>query len=138
MLNEVLLVGRLGQKPELKLTAKGTPMAVLSVATNEFREEGEKLQKDTQWHRVVCWGKLAETVVEHGDKGTLVFVRGKLRYEKYTDRTGTKRESTSIVADKVQFPARRESEEHEAVPGEPIPSAPIVAESPVPDAELPF
>jgi single-strand DNA-binding protein len=138
MLNEVLLVGRLGQKPELKYTSTGTARTVLSVATNEFREEGENLKKETQWHRVVCWAKLAERVAEHGDKGTLVFVRGKLRYEKYTDRAGVKRESTSIVADKVQFPARRESEEHEAVPGEPIPSAPIVAETPVSDAELPF
>ena len=93
------MVGNLGAKPELKYGASGNAIANLSVATSESwtdKNTGQK-QERTEWHRVSMFGKLAEVAAQYTDKGSKVYVEGKLETRKYTDNAGIEKYSTSIV-----------------------------------------
>ena len=97
--NYVELVGHLGQKPELRRTKSGGPVASFSLATNESWYDAEKkLQERTEWHRVVVWGKTAETIAEQLDVGRLVLVEGQLRTREYTDKQSVRRFVTEVHA----------------------------------------
>jgi primosomal replication protein N len=88
--NKVILVGNLGQKPEMRYTATQSAVANLSVATTESwkdKESGEMRDK-TEWHRVVYFGKLAEIVEKYLDKGSSVYIEGKLQTRKWQDKNG--------------------------------------------------
>lgn len=114
-LNKVQLIGNLGADPEIRYTAGGSAIANLRIATSESwtdQQSGEK-QERTEWHRVVCFGKLAEIVGEHTRKGRQVYVEGKLRTNKYTDKEGIERFSTDVVADEVQFLGPRQETSNE-------------------------
>jgi single-strand DNA-binding protein len=102
-LNKVMLIGRLGRDPELRYTQGGQPVCNLNMATDEgYLKDGQRVEK-TEWHRVVVWGKQAETVANYLTKGRLVFVEGKLETRKWQDQQGQDRYSTDIKADRVQF-----------------------------------
>ena len=97
--NKAILVGRLGQKPELKYTASQMAVVNLSVATTESRKDREGNYKDeTEWTRVVVFGKTAEFVANYLDKGALVYVEGRLQTRSWEDRDGVKKYTTEIVA----------------------------------------
>ena len=102
-LNKVLLIGRLGQDPKLNYLQNGTPVASLSLATDESYKDknGNKVER-TEWHRVVVWGKQAEFCANYLSKGRLVFVEGKLQTRKWQDRQGQDRYTTEIVAARIQ------------------------------------
>lgn len=98
-LNMVQIIGRLGQDPEIRHTQAGDPIANLSVATSEKwrdRHSGERREK-TEWHRVVIFGKLAEIAEQYLEKGSQVYLQGKLQTRKWQDRDGNDRYSTEIV-----------------------------------------
>jgi single-strand DNA-binding protein len=96
-LNEVKILGNLGRKPELKYTGTGTPVAVLSVATNDkYRDKQGQEKQTTEWHRVVVWQKLAEAAVKYLDKGAAVLVMGKLHNRKWDDH-GSTRNVTEVL-----------------------------------------
>ncbi|KAA0446013.1 MAG: single-stranded DNA-binding protein [Candidatus Thioglobus sp.] len=98
-INKVILIGNLGQKPEVKYGASGTAMANLSVATSESwkdKNTGEKQEK-TEWHRVSLFGKLAEIAGQYLDKGSKVYVEGKLQTRKWQDKDGVDRYTTEVV-----------------------------------------
>ena len=98
-INKVILVGNLGAKPELKYGASGNAVTNLSVATSDSwtdKNTGEK-QERTEWHRVSLFGKLAEVAAQYTDKGSKVYVEGKLQTTKYTDNAGIEKYSTSVV-----------------------------------------
>ena len=98
-INKVILVGNLGAKPELKYGASGNAVTNLSVATSDSwtdKSTGQK-QERTEWHRVSLFGKLAEVAAQYTDKGSKVYVEGKLQTTKYTDNAGIEKYSTSIV-----------------------------------------
>ncbi len=97
-LNKVMLIGRLGQDPEIRYTQDGTPVATLSVATNSPIKRGDTWEEETEWHRVVAWRRLAEVAGEYMNKGTLVYVEGRLKTRSWEDRDGNKRWTTEIVA----------------------------------------
>jgi single-strand DNA-binding protein len=101
-LNKVLLIGRLGANPEIRYTPDGNPVATFTVATNESytNRNGERITQ-TEWHRVVVFGKLAEIVGEYYSKGKKVYVEGKLRTRQWEDRNGNKRWTTEIVANNL-------------------------------------
>lgn len=104
-LNRVMLLGRLGDVPELRHTANGQPVSQFSMATNNqyTSAAGEKVDQ-VAWHRVVVWGKLAGVVSEFLRKGSRVYVEGRLQYRKWTDKnTGADRFSTEVVADEIIF-----------------------------------
>jgi single-strand DNA-binding protein len=101
--NKVILVGNLGQKPEMRYTATQSAVANLSVATTESwkdKETGEMRDK-TEWHKVVYFGKLAEIVEKYLDKGSKVYVEGKLQTRKWQDKSGADRWTTEIVGNEL-------------------------------------
>ena len=105
-LNRVILLGRLGRKPELRvLPQTGRSVANFTMATNErFVDKNTREAKDrTEWHRIVVWGKLAELCGEYLKKGRQAFIEGRLQTREWTDKEGKKNYSTEIVANNVQF-----------------------------------
>ncbi|MEO1945223.1 MAG: single-stranded DNA-binding protein [Candidatus Thioglobus sp.] len=98
-INKVILVGNLGQKPEVKYASNGSAIANLSVATSESwtdKTTGQK-QDRTEWHRVSLFGKLAEIAGQYLDKGSKVYVEGKLQTRKWQDQSGADRYTTEVV-----------------------------------------
>ena len=98
-INKVILVGNLGAKPEVKYASNGNAISNLSVATSESwtdKSTGQK-QERTEWHRVSLFGKLAEIAGHYLDKGSKVYVEGKLQTRKWQDQNGQARYTTEIV-----------------------------------------
>lgn len=102
--NKVILLGRLGQDPELKYTPGGAAVCNFSMATTESwtDKQGQKQEK-TEWHRVVVWGKLAELCNQYLAKGRQAFLEGRLQTRSWDDKDGNKRYTTEIMASTVQF-----------------------------------
>ncbi len=103
-INKVILVGRLGANPEKKQTQTGQTVTRLNLATSEswINREGERQEK-TEWHRIVIWGKLAETCAQHLGKGRQIYVEGRLQTRSWETEKGEKRFSTEVVATQVLF-----------------------------------
>lgn len=99
MYNKVLLIGNLGRDPEVKNFESGSKVASFSLATNENyqNKEGEWVQA-TEWHEIVCWGILAERAERDFNKGSLVFIEGKLTTRKWQDKDGNDRYTTEVKA----------------------------------------
>ena len=104
--NKAIIVGNLGNDPEIRYTSGGAAIANITVATSESwkdKNSGEK-QERTEWHRVVFFGKLAEIAGEYLRKGSQVYIEGRIQTDKYQDKeTGKDRYSTSIVANEMQM-----------------------------------
>lgn len=100
--NKVILIGNLGADPEVRYTASGQAVANLRLATTErwVNKSGERTEQ-TEWHRVVAWGKLAETCGQYLQKGKQIYVEGKIRTRQWQDQTGQKRYTTEIVANNL-------------------------------------
>ena len=110
--NKVILVGNLGQKPEMRYTATQTAVANISIATTESwkdKESGENRDK-TEWHRVVFFGNLAEIAEKYLDKGSSVYVEGKIQTRKWQDKDGNDRWTTEIVGNQFNFLDSRPSQ----------------------------
>jgi single-strand DNA-binding protein len=104
-INKVIIVGHLGQDPEVKYMPSGSAVANVSIATTESWKDkttGEK-QDRTEWHRVVFFARLAEIVGEYLKKGSQVYVEGRLQTDKYTDKQGVERYTTKIIASEMQM-----------------------------------
>lgn len=102
--NKVILVGRLGQDPEVRYMPNGNAVANISVATSEsWKDQQGQQQERTEWHRVVMFRRLAEITGEYLRKGSQVYLEGKLQTRKWQDQNGQDRYSTEIVADQMQM-----------------------------------
>jgi len=104
-INKVILVGNLGNDPDIRYTAGGAAVANISVATTDSwkdKETGEQ-QDRTEWHRVVFFARLAEVVGEYLRKGSQVYIEGRLQTRKWQDKSGNDRYSTEIVANEMQM-----------------------------------
>ena len=104
-INKVILVGNLGNDPEVRATASGARIANISVATSESwtdKNTGEK-KEVTEWHRVVFFNRLAEIVEQYLTKGSQVYVEGRLQTRKWQDQNGQDRYTTEIVASDMQM-----------------------------------
>jgi len=102
--NKVILIGNLGNDPDVRTTQSGTPVANLSIATNEvFKDASGERQERTEWHRVVAFGRTAENCGKYLSKGRSVYVEGRLQTRKWTDQNGQDRYSTEIVANQITF-----------------------------------
>src|ERR1700742_4152141 len=100
--NKVILVGNLGRDAELRYTPAGAAIATLSLATTEvWNDKGGQRQEKTEWHRVVLWGKTAESLAEYLTKGKQIFVEGRLQTPQWDDKDGNKRYTTEIRGDKI-------------------------------------
>ncbi|MBT7952190.1 MAG: single-stranded DNA-binding protein [Gammaproteobacteria bacterium] len=103
--NKVILVGNLGNDPDIRYTAGGAAVANISLATTDSwkdKESGEQ-QDRTEWHRIVFFGRLAEIVGEYLRKGSQVYVEGRLQTRKWQDKSGNDRYTTEIVANEMQM-----------------------------------
>ncbi|MDZ4349501.1 MAG: single-stranded DNA-binding protein [Xanthomonadaceae bacterium] len=103
-INKVILVGNLGADPEVRYSQAGSAITTLSVATSEqwTDKQGQK-QERTEWHRVKCFGRLAEIAGEYLKKGRQVYIEGSLRTDKYTGKDGIERYTTDIIANEMQM-----------------------------------
>jgi single-strand DNA-binding protein len=109
--NKAIIVGSLGQDPEIRYTGDGKACANLSVATSEQwkdKQSGEKKEK-TEWHRVSAFGRLAEIMGEYLTKGSQVYIEGKLATRKWQDKDGKDRYTTEIIANEMQMLGARNS-----------------------------
>jgi single-strand DNA-binding protein len=102
-INRVILIGRLGRDPESKMTAGGTKVSSFSLATDRFHSGNGGLEKTTEWHRVVAYGKLAEQCNQYLHKGRLVCIEGSLQTHSWEKPPGEKHYATEIVASHVSF-----------------------------------
>ena len=102
--NKAIIVGNLGSDPELRQTNSGTSVCNFSVATNRKYKDGSgEYQEETEWHRIVVFGKSADNCSRYLSKGRQVYVEGRLQTREWTDKQGNTRKSTEIVAYKVDF-----------------------------------
>src|SRR5207248_5599276 len=100
--NKVILVGNLGRDAELRYTPGGAAVATLNMATTEtWNDKSGQRQEKTEWHRVVFWGKVAESLTEYLTKGKQVYVEGRLETRQWNDKDGNKRYTTEIKADRI-------------------------------------
>ena len=100
-INKAIIIGTLGQDPDVKYTASGSPVVNVSVATNETwkdKQTGEA-QERTEWHRIVIFGKIAEVAEKYLKKGSQVYFEGKIQTRKWQDQSGQDRYTTEIVVD---------------------------------------
>ena len=117
-INKVILIGHLGQDPEVRALPSGSSIANLRIATTESwkdKQSGE-FKEQTEWHTVVLFGRTAEVAAEYLKKGSQVFIEGRLRTRKWQDKTGADRYSTEIIADQMQLLGGRPSGDKSAAP----------------------
>jgi len=141
MLNKVMLIGNLGRDPEVRSTSQGQPVANFTLATSrKVKDRAGILQKQTEWHNIVCFGRSAEIAGQYLRKGKQVFVEGRLQNRSWDDqKTGEKRYRTEIICENFQMLGGRPGE------GEGQPSGPASygqEEAPGPalggDDDIPF
>lgn len=129
-MNKAMIIGNLGNDPEIRYTQDGIPVATFSVATTERWKDGEgNRQEHTDWHRVVAWRGLAEVCGEHLSKGSKVFIEGKLRTRKWEDQNGNTRYTTEIIARDLEMLGGRRQDNGGSPPNQ--------EEPPLPD-DVPF
>lgn len=119
--NKVILIGNLGNDPEVRYTPSGSAVANVNLATSETwrdKQSGE-LQDRTEWHRVVFFNRLAEIVGEYLRKGSKIYVEGTLRTRKWTDKNGVERYTTEIIANEMHILDSRSGSNHAAQPSTP-------------------
>lgn len=103
-MNKAMVIGNLGNDPEVRYTQNEIPVATLSVATTErWKDSDGNRQERTEWHRVVTWKRLAEVCGEHLHKGDKVFIEGKLQTRKWEDQNGNTHYTTEIVARELEM-----------------------------------
>ncbi len=103
-INKVILVGNLGNDPEVRYAQSGSTITTISVATSEsWKDKDGNPQERTEWHRVKFFGRLAEIAGEYLKKGSQVYIEGSIRTDKYTDKQGIERYSTDVIANEMQM-----------------------------------
>ena len=107
--NKVILVGNLGRDPEIRYLPSGDPVANITIATSsKYKGKDGNMVEETEWHRVTFFGKLAEIVGQYIKKGRSVYVEGRIKTRKYTDKDGVEKYATDIIANEMQMLGGRE------------------------------
>ena len=145
--NKVIIVGNLGRDPELRYTPQGTAVCNFSMATTEKRrDKSGEYQDVTTWFRVTVWDKKAEVAAKYLQKGSQVYIEGRLKLDEWTDRDGNNRTTLDVTATDMQFVggggAGRDSGDSpdmdDAIPEQPRTSSAAVGTTPTPDDDIPF
>ncbi len=137
--NKAILIGNLGSDPELRYTPNGHAVATFNIATNERRPDKDgNFQDHTEWHKVVAWRKLAETVGEYLKKGSQVYIEGRIQTRKWEDKEGVTRYQTEIVAQNLQMLGGRRPEGSAEPGGEELTDEPPEDAAAEGDSDLPF
>ena len=112
MINRVTLLGHVGAEPEIRSTKSGASICNLRVATTESRKaKSGEWEKVTEWHRVIVFGTTADNVGRFVEKGSKIYIDGKIKTSKFTDKNGIERYSTDIIANEVRFLGKSEARE---------------------------
>ena len=107
--NKVILMGNLGRDPEVRYLPSGDPVANITIATSSrYKGKTGETVEETEWHRVTFFGRLAEIASQYLKKGRPVYVEGRIKTNKYTDKNGVERYSTDIIASEMQLLGGRE------------------------------
>lgn len=102
--NKVILVGNLGRDPEMRYMPSGDALASFSIATTDtWKDKSGQRQERTEWHRISMFGKQAEIAGQYLKKGSSVYIEGRLQTRKWTDKEGQERQTTEVVADRMQM-----------------------------------
>lgn len=110
--NKVIILGNLGQNPEVKYLPSGQAVCEMRIATSEtYRDRNEQPQERTEWHRVVVWGKTGENCGKYLQKGQKVYVEGRIQTRSWDDKEGKKQYMTEVVANQVVFLGGRGGED---------------------------
>lgn len=141
--NKVILLGNLGQDPELRYTGSGTAVCNMRLATNEsYKDKSGETVDRTEWHSLVAWDRLAEICNEYLRKGSQVYFEGKLQTRKWQDKSGNDRYSTEIkVTEMSMLGSDRQDEHYQRDPSpepEPQEEPAYTQDTFEPDDELPF
>ena len=110
-LNKVMLIGHVGQDPELRYTPDGNPVANFSIAVNRRRRVGEEYKDETEWFNIVCFSRTAENVNQYLSKGQKVYVEGRFQSSEYVGQDGNQRKSFEVIANEVTFLSTRNEAE---------------------------
>jgi single-strand DNA-binding protein len=109
-INKVILIGNLGRDPEVRYAPSGSAICNVTIATTrnwKSKDSGER-QEETEWHRIVFYDRLAEIAGEYLKKGRSVYIEGRLKTRKWTDKDGVEKYTTEIIADQMQMLGNRE------------------------------
>ncbi len=107
--NKVILLGNLGRDPEVRYLPSGDPVANITIATSSrYKNKAGEMVEETEWHRVTFFGRLAEIASQYLKKGRPVYVEGRIKTNKYTDKNGVERYSTDVIASEMQLLGGRE------------------------------
>lgn len=143
--NKVILIGNLGSAPEVKTTAGGQQVANFSLATSEvYVDKGGQKQEKTEWHRIVLWGKQAELAGRYLQKGSQIYLEGKLQTRSWDDQqTGQKKYSTEVVGFQMTFLGKPQGngsggQQHAPAQNHQAPSGPPADDSAFFDDDVPF
>ena len=141
--NKVILVGNLGRDPEIRYMPSGEPVANITIATSsKYKSKTGEMVEETEWHRVTFFGKLAEIVGQYLKKGRPVYVEGRIKTRKYTDKDGVEKYATDVIANEMQMlggregmgePSQDEGGGYDSAPRRPAP-APQRSAAPAPAA----
>ena len=139
MVNRVFLIGNLGRDPEVHTAATGGHLiAQLSLATTRrVKMQDGSYENETEWHRVVCFGKTAEVARDFLAKGRQIYIEGQLRTRKYKDKQGIDRWVTEVICDQLKMLGRKDDAAPAATPA-PTPRSSAQASTPTYDEDVPF
>lgn len=139
MINKVILIGNLGQDPKVHTTQSNSIVTQLSVATSRRVKQADGSYADeTEWHRVVCFSKLAEVARDYLAKGRQVYIEGRLRTRKYTDKDNTEKYVTEVICDVLKLLGRKEEAAAPAAAPAPAPQRTAPAAASYTDDDVPF
>ncbi len=137
--NKIIIVGNLGKDPEVRYAPSGSAICSITVATSrqwKDKTSGER-QEETEWHRITLFDRLAEIAAEYLKKGRPVYIEGRLKTRKYTDKDGVEKYATDIIATEMQLLGGREGNEPAATPNRPTAPAARPPAAPQPVTKAP-
>lgn len=137
-MNKVMLIGNVGQEPEVRYVDQGVAVARVRLATTErgyTLQNGTQVPEHTDWHNIILWRRLAEVVEKYVHKGDKLYIEGRIRYTSYDDKQGQKRYATEIWADNMEMltPKGNTSGEQSMTVGTPAGQS-VVASEPAPES----
>lgn len=133
MINRVELIGNTGKDPDIRYSNNGNAIANFNLATSRSYKKGEEWQKDTEWHKIVSFGDLAERIAEKVKKGMLLYLTGRLQTRDWEDKDGNKRWTTEIIIDSMKMLGSKNDSPRESS-GNPFDKG----TSDIPDDDVPF